>query len=146
MGSQDISKAHELNAACRTLRVPFTCSFSAGFLGAYFVDCGDEWLYKTSVKKESTAIDEAEETKENEDDKGMVSCHFSSLRDLLAKKHELKDLNLFILSQLSEVKQDKRQKSEEEIDMFVNLILEQTKGIQFSRRQRKGQDALIKEF
>lgn len=110
------------------------------------MDCGDEWLYKTSVKKESTAIDEAEETKENEDDKGMVSCHFSSLRDLLAKKHELKDLNLFILSQLSEVKQDKRQKSEEEIDMFVNLILEQTKGIQFSRRQRKGQDALIKEF
>lgn len=76
----------------------------------------------------------------------MASCRFCSLKDLLSKKSELKDLNLFILSQLAEQKQEKRQKSEEEIDVFVKLILEQTKGIQFSRKQRRGQDTLIKEF
>lgn len=149
LGSQDIAYAKSLNTACRAKNIPFVCSFSAGFIGSYFVDCGDLWSYKTTVKKEKEEVDDKEiqDTKENnETSNELVTCCFTSLNDLFGMKASLKDLNLFVLSQLAEQKQDKRQKSELEIDAFIKEILGQTKEIQFPRKHRRDQDALIREF
>lgn len=72
--------------------MPFACAFSAGFSGIYTVDCGDEWAFKTSIKKDSHALDSAEDSKDNEGGDAMVVKAFTSLGSLLAKKGEIKDL------------------------------------------------------